>query len=556
MNTPNPALVTQRAVARLPRPALLLLCAAYVLPGLYGRDPWKSADVTAFGFMATIAQGRTSWLAPTVGGLPADSALLPYWLGAAFIRVLGPWIDPALAARIPFAMLLVAVLVLTWYSTYHLARTEAAQPLPLAFGGEASPVDYARAIADGAVLALVASLGLLQLGHETTPELVQLCATAGFFYALAAGPFRRVQPRGAVLLALPALAASGAPSIGLALGLVGALVCRASTYAQARRLVPWILAACVLAALTATALGAWAWRIDTAHVGAERIGDTLRLLVWFTWPSGPLALWTIWRWRQHLSDRHIAIGLGGASVSVLACVAMGGSDRALMLGLPAMAALAAFALPTLQRSTSAAIDWFSLCLFTILAAIIWGIYASIHTGVPAQPALNIERLVPGYPHRFSAVALALAALATVAWLWLVRWRSGRSRHPLWKSMVLPASGVTLCWLLVMTLLLPALDHARSDRWLVQRVARHVPPGACVPRPQVVALQTLGGLQVDAATPLAASDCAYWVRLDHGGALDAPGAPWRRVAREGRSIRDDEVLTLYARGPRSDAPDRP
>ena len=68
------------------------------------------------------------------------------------------------------------VLVLTWYTTYHLARTEAAQPLPFAFGGEATPVDYARAIADGALLALIATLGLLQLGHETTPELAQLAA--------------------------------------------------------------------------------------------------------------------------------------------------------------------------------------------------------------------------------------------------------------------------------------------------------------------------------------------------------------------------------------------
>jgi hypothetical protein len=37
----------------------------------------------------------------------------------------------------------VLVLVLVWYATYYLARDEAAQPLPLAFGGEATPIDYA-----------------------------------------------------------------------------------------------------------------------------------------------------------------------------------------------------------------------------------------------------------------------------------------------------------------------------------------------------------------------------------------------------------------------------
>ncbi|MFM2118755.1 MAG: hypothetical protein RL722_223, partial [Pseudomonadota bacterium] len=34
VNSPNPALVSQRAVQALPRLALLLLCAAYVLPGI------------------------------------------------------------------------------------------------------------------------------------------------------------------------------------------------------------------------------------------------------------------------------------------------------------------------------------------------------------------------------------------------------------------------------------------------------------------------------------------------------------------------------------------
>ena len=180
--------MTQRGARRLPRLALLLLCAAYVLPGLIGRDPWRNADVAAFGQMVAIAEGRTSWWAPMLGGVPADTALLPHWLGAAFIAISPAGVGSALAARLPFALLLVLTMALVWYSTFHLAKTEAAQPVPFAFGGEADPIDYARAIADGAVLALMASLGLLQLGHETTPELMQLCAMSLFLYGLAAAP--------------------------------------------------------------------------------------------------------------------------------------------------------------------------------------------------------------------------------------------------------------------------------------------------------------------------------------------------------------------------------
>ena len=535
----------------MPRIALLLFCAAYVLPGVFGRDPWKSADITAFGYMVNIATGQTPWFAPTVGGLPADAALLPYWLGAVFIKLLGPWFGPAIAARIPFALLLVLVLVLTWYATYHLARTDAAQPLPFAFGGEANPFDYARAIADGALLALIATLGLLQLGHETTPELAQLASVALFLYALAASPFRTLESKLAVLAALPALAASGAPSIALALGVVGSVICNASSYEPARRFMPWIVASAALAALLATVLGAWGLRTDASSLSLAGAWELIRLLAWFTWPAWPIALWTVWRWRDHLSHRHIAIPLGCAAVSLLACIAMGGSERALMLGLPPLAVLAAFALPTLQRSTAAAIDWFSVCFFTVFAIVIWVVYVSMQTGMPAQPAANIARLAPGYVQSFSVFTLVLAALATIAWLWLVKWRTGRNRHPLWKSLVLPASGVALCWLLVMTLLLPPLDQARSYRSLVQRVAKVVPAGSCIAAPdvsraQVVALEYLGSFHVDAVTPAGTARCEFLLQMQTRQTTRSPGAGWKLLARERRNTSDEEITAVYRR----------
>ena len=87
MNQPTPAIVAQSAVRRLPRIALLLLCAAYLMPGLLGRGPWKSADITAFGYMAELAQGTggiARWLDPMLHGLrPETPALIPYWIAAA-----------------------------------------------------------------------------------------------------------------------------------------------------------------------------------------------------------------------------------------------------------------------------------------------------------------------------------------------------------------------------------------------------------------------------------------------------------------------------------------
>ena len=85
----------------------------------------------------------------------------------------------------------------------------------------------------------------------------------------------------------------------------------------------------------------------------------------------------------------------------------------------------------------------------------------MQTGVPAKPAANVARLAPGFEAALLAARPADGRAGTLAWMWLVRWRTGRHRHALWKSLVLPAGGVAVCWLLLMTLWLPLLDHARS-----------------------------------------------------------------------------------------------
>lgn len=550
MNTPNPALVTQRAARRLPRPALLLLCAAYVVPGVFGRDPWRNADITAFGTMLSLADGRSPWFAPELGGVPVNTELLPYWLGAAFIKLLSPAVDPALVARIPFAALLALVLALTWYTSYHLARTEAAQPVSLAFGGEATTVDYARAIADATVLALIACLGLLQLGHETTPELMQLFATSLFQWALAAAPFHTWRPRLAAVAALVMLAGSGAPTFSLGVGLAGGVVCLRSSYPAVRRFVPWVGVGILGAVAVAAGFGTWAWRVEPILGGWDLVQNP-RLWVWFLWPAWPLAAWTLWRWRHYLLHRHVSVPLVVATSAMLTSITMGASDRALLLGLPGLAVLAAFALPTLNRSTSAAIDWFSMLLFTLLAGALWVIYLSVQTGLPPQPAANVHKLAPGFVPSFSALPLAVALAATACWVWIVRWRTGRHREALWKSLVLPAGGVTLCWTLLATLGLPILDYARSTRAVVERVARHVPRGNCIAAPGqapslVAGLEYHGRFRVDAGDSAARSTCRYLVRVEPRSGMASPGADWTLVARERRPSDRNHWVVIYRR----------
>lgn len=522
VNQPTPAIVAQSAVRRLPRIALLLFCLAYVLPGFIGREPWKNADMTAFGYMAELARGAAPWLNPQLlGQAPEFDALLPYWLGAWAVQAAPAWLAPDFAARIPFVLLLVFTLVATWYGVYYLARSPQAQPVPFAFGGEAQPADYARAMADGGLLALISCLGLAQLAHETTPALAQLAFTALTFYALAAIPYYRWQPLLALAGGLAGLALSGAPSMALLFGLGGALVgltdrrLEAAAVVRARRASAAVLGITLLVCGLAFALDLWRWRVgQPGGVGGDW-RNAGRLLLWFTWPAWPLALWTLWRWRRQLSSRHVALPLWFVLVAVATTLVTPSSDRSLLLGLPALATLAAFALPTLQRSVAALIDWFTLLFFSGCAIIIWVVWIAMQTGVPPKPAANVVRLAPGFEPSFSAMAFLAALAATVAWAWLVKWRAGRHRAAIWKSLVLPAGGAALSWLLLMTLWLPLLDYARSFAPLVRTTTRLMDAPGCVEvhglsRAQVAALQYHGRLVLK---PAGASATCPWLIVD-------------------------------------------
>jgi hypothetical protein len=483
--------------------ALLLFCLAYVLPGFIGREPWKNADF---------------------------------------------------AARIPFMLLLTLTLLSTWYGVYFLARSPQAQPLAFAFGGEAEPADYARAMADGGLLALIASLGLAQLSHETTPALAQVSFAALTMFGIAALPYRNLIAGIAVLLGLVGLSLSGAPWMALLFGIGGvatSLLDRSSDdAARARRLrsATLVAAATMVAAGLAWSLDLWRWRV-ALHQDWTGVA---KFLVWFAWPAWPLALWTLWRWRRQLTSRHVALPLWFLLVALVAALLTLTADRALLLGLPALATLAAFALPTLKRSVAALIDWFTLLFFSGCALTIWVVWLAMQTGVPQRPAANVARLAPGFTPSFSLVAVLAALAATLAWAWLVKWRAGRHRAVIWKSLVLPAGGAALCWLLLMTLWMPLLDYARSYAPLVRNVSRLIDAPGCVEvhglsQAQLAALRYHGGMTLKPASRPASCP---WLLVDadahHSASLAVDLRQWSVVSLIARPSDSNDNVLLYRR----------
>jgi hypothetical protein len=311
------------------------------------------------------------------------------------------------------------------------------------------------------------------------------------------------------------------------------------------------LALVLITAVLAGQMPAPAWETPLEQVQWRNWG---KLLIWFTWPAWPLALWTLWRWRHQLLRPHVALPLWAVLVSAGHSAISDERDRALLLALPALAALAAFALPTLRRSVSALVDWFTLLFFSGCALVIWVIWFAMQTGVPAKPAANVAKLAPGFVPEFSFLLFALGAIATAAWIWLVVWRVGKHRQALWKSLILPAAGSTLCWLLLMTLWLPLLDFGRSYGPISRGIAGLVDRQQCVladglTQAQIAALQYHGALQLVRTGSNLGQDCrSLVVSPDSQPTLDSRVdlTEWAFKATVRRLTDSKESLLVYQR----------
>jgi len=485
MNPPSPAIVAKNAARTLPRWIMLLLCATYILAGFVGREPWREVDITAFGYMQAMAQGETSWLQPQLDGMvPSAPGLLQYWLGAWALQLLPTAMPADLVVRLPFVLLLALTLLCTWRAVFSLARSPGAQPVAFAFGGEATPTDYARALADGGLLALLACLGLAQLAHETSHTLVQLSAVSAIFFAAASMWWQPKLSAAAALLGTLALALAGAPTMAAVLAAgatVMALCIQSPKLPQRYSWAAWWLLSIGVAAAAAWALGMWEYRLINPWVQGKDWQSLARLLMWFSWPAWPLALWAMWRWRWQLQrpahNPHVAWPLWLWATALFCTIFTLEGDRALILALPAIAALAAFALPTFKRSLGALIDWLTLFFFSISAITMWVVWISVQTGFPAKPVENVQRLAIGFEPSFALFPFLVALAATAGWLLLVAWRTRRHRAAIWKSLAVPAGGTVLGWVLLMTLWLPMLDYGRSYaphvNAIVQVLPKHV-----------------------------------------------------------------------------------
>ena len=549
--------LTAAATRSIPRIIIFALTLVYGFAGLFFRDPWKNEDAIGFGGMWTLFRGNTfDWIVPHLAGRELSlGAPFPYWLGGALIRLFGPWVGAANAARLYSAICFFATAVAIWYATYLLGRRPEVQPMAFAVGGQPDRKSYGMTLADGALLIFLACIGLAQNAHETTPMMAQLMGIGFILYGTVRGLDKPWQ--GGLWTGLGLMIVILSSNLTLSLIMVSSTII-AVLASNAKLRLRWTLTSTVLGLIGFAIWPAlWygfnlspelrhvaevGWRnmpVMRSSISLDSIGF-LSVNFWaYAWPVWPLAAISLAHWGTNKSAGawrapHLAIPLSlfiGSLIYVLFRVEANEHD--LMILIPSLAIIGAFSLPILKRNLISFIDWFAMLSFTVIAIAVWVIWFAKVTGYPESTAANLARLLPGFQAQLNWLAFFIALAITGVWLAIVRWRTSRAPKEIWRCLIISTSGTTLMWVLLMTLWLPTINYAKTYRYVAARLSQVISTNT-----GCVNTSSLGLSQ------LASFD--YFTKLD---LRDDPNCPWmlthsQSEAQAFGSLNDKKLVLIW------------
>lgn len=513
------------------------ICIAWLIPGLFGHDPWKYEEAVSLGVIQEIVW-HGHWLSPQIAG-EAYTARPPffYWLGAAFVRVLNGWMTPHDAARIASGL----CMVITFY-----AMSKASNAL---FGRR-----HARLV----VLLLLGCIGLIMRAHEINPDLGFLAGYAlvlwGVSHARATEKDLELAAfgiapdlKGGVLWAGILIGCGIALAYlsrgGLALGITLPVL---AWVAWRRRTQPKTIPSLLLPAfmIPFLCIGMWMWAASGLPYGGgsadpswftawwqnsgartldvsrwiDREADPsfyISLLSWYGWPVAPLALWAgLDAWRGRLGGVDLALPTFAFVVS-LVCVGLGTAPReasTLPMLLP-LALMAVAGVDHLRRGAASFLDWFGSMTFGLFSSVLWLAWVAQLTGQPSGIVAYLEKQLPNYQAHFYWGSFLFALVVTILWIGIV----AKSRQNARRAVLNWAVGLTTLWLLIMTLWLPYVDQSRSYRAPFIALAGALPSDhGCVAStglglPQRALLEYFSGLHTERTELFKGEHCEYLIR---------------------------------------------
>ncbi len=285
---------------------------------------------------------------------------------------------------------------------------------------------------------------------------------------------------------------------------------------------------------------------------AQNFDYLWRTAPWFFWPAWPMAIWSLIGWRSRLAEPVVAVPLLTlVPLLVVALLAPRGDETPLLPLAAPMIMLAAVGLPLLSRTIVSLIDWFAVMTFTLFGVAVWAYWIAYVSGYPPTMAFKAAQLAPGFKPQWIVVEIALGAVATLAWLALVRWRIARHPPMIWRAVVLASGGLVLAWFLLMTLWLQVFNERNTYRDLAIKTGQQIPADYRCVEARGLGLTERTSIAYFAALTLgSAADRCDWLLIEDSGPVARLIRPqesgWRLVWQGSRPSAADERFRLYRR----------
>lgn len=453
---PEPAPPLDKAEIAL----IVVLAFAWMLPGLFGHEPWKPDEAYNFGLVRHM-MANGNWL---TFHLPDEAAFasppLFYMTAALFGKLFTPLFSLPDAMRLAtgfYMGLSLVFIALAGRTLYGMGRYT--------------------------VLILAGSLGLMGHAHQLIPDSALFAGCAVAIYGLS-------------LIGKKAIRGGLLTGTGIGIGFMAKGVIAIAYFLPVLLFLPFVARRGAIAFIAAALLsllpwGIWPYFLHLHHPALfaswwkSSLGPSLGLAIdsrrnplfylgvlpWFAWPTLPLAALSLWQARKRLGEIETLLPLA-IFIVMLVALSLTKTARELyaMPMLLPLALLATSSMVRLRRSAASAFNWFGILTFGMMALIFWTGWIALMTGHPHYLAARIHHYHPDFIAHFGFVPFSIALAITLLWITLI----SRTQHNGERAVINWASGVVMVWAILMTLWLPFLDSVKSYKEMFMSMKASLP----------------------------------------------------------------------------------